>query len=114
MEYELEVEPIRKFSLSCCALCQLSISNENSLEEIKQVIQDLKWEANSRESFYTPGRPRVPGGEKSCFVIISPGEDILEKNLIKLGFSCVVQSFPRRRGYPKTGELKMYFLTFSD
>ena len=115
--YKLEVEPIQKFQTACCALATLSVGNNNSISEIKEAILRLKEESESR-NFYTPGRQRIPYGEKSVFTIISPGEDgldnpnRLEYKLVKCGFKFLTE-LPRRKGYPK-GILKMYFLTFSD
>lgn len=95
-----------KWQLSCCALCQITASNKTPIEELQYHIDKLKLEAKNNWHYTNRN-----SGERACFVIVSPGEDILEKNLINLGFKQVA-TFDRRNGYPKTGFLKMYFLNW--
>lgn len=95
---------MEKVTTGCCALCQIhKISNETSIVEIAHEIEKLRKEmlANT-EVYITTGN-----GQTAVFVIVSPGEFILEKNLIKLGFENK-HIFPRRVGYPPVGDLKMY------
>ena len=106
--YELYDYGIQKIPTSCCALCQLSINNTHTLKEIKEEIEQLKKEAYIREWKPVDGKEY---GQRACFVIVSPGEDILERNLLKLKFK-YIHSFNRRHGYPQTGELKMYILNW--
>ena len=48
-------------------------------------------------------------GQTATFTIVSPGEDVLEQNLIELGYT-LSHTFPRRVGYPDVGDLKMYII----
>ncbi len=98
---------IVKISTSCCALCQLSIGNGHTLKEISREVRELKKQAYERE--WKPAHGKMYG-QRACFVIVSPGEDKLEENLLKLKFTHI-STFPRRYGYPE-GELKMYILSF--
>lgn len=116
MFQEEQIPPVEVYQTPCCALAFLSANNNNSIEEIQEEINRMKKEAYSR-NFYTPGRQRIPYGQKSCMIVVSVGEDVLERNLIKLGFSCIVDgvknnNFPRRHGY-KPGQLKLYYLNFA-
>lgn len=101
----MEVFEIGKIATSCCALCQLSIQNFHTKEEIKEQLDLLKRQAYVKEWKPKDGKYY---GQRACFVIISPGEDKLEQNLIELKFQHVF-TFPRRYGYPE-GELKMYII----
>lgn len=95
---------MQKTTTACCALCQLNDVNDfTSLEHFKYVLDKLKTEKeNNKEVGITTGN-----GQTAVFVIVSPGENVLESNLIKLGFENKHQ-FERRVGYPKEGDLKMY------
>jgi hypothetical protein len=98
---------ITKTRTDCCALCQLSrVNNNTPIDAIEDKLEQLRvqMEANV-EVGVTTGR-----GQTAVFTIISPGEDILEENLIQLGFNEIAH-FPRRRGYPDIGVLKMMFKT---
>lgn len=101
----LEDYDIFKISTSCCALCQLSLNNQHTRKEIEHELDLLKKEAYEREWRPIDGKMY---GQRACFVIVSPGEDILERNLIRLSFEHVF-TFPRRNGYPE-GDLKMYII----
>lgn len=107
-DYEIEDNGIIKIPTSCCALCQLSMNNSHTLKEIEAEIKRLEKEAYIKEWKPNDGKYY---GQRACFVIVSPGEDILEKNLIKLKFKHV-HNFNRRHGYPQIGELKMYILNW--
>lgn len=102
-----EFEPIVGFSTTCCALLILSIKEYHSLEQIKSVIDWVKRDSNSKN--WTPDNRM--GGERNFQVVISPGENELRKNLIKLGFHKMASNLPRRRGYPG-GTLEFYLLSF--
>lgn len=95
---------MEKVTTGCCALCQIhKINNETSIVEIAHEIEKLRKEMLANEEVYiTTGN-----GQTAVFVIASPGEFILENNLIKLGFENK-HTFPRRVGYPPIGDLKMY------
>ncbi len=95
---------ISKKQLSCCALCQITAGDEDSIESINTQIEQLKEEAKLE---WNPGDRT--SGERAAFVIVSPGETILASNLKKLGFEPITE-FNRRNGYPKTGLLTMWFL----
>lgn len=103
---DIRTKTAAKYQLSCCALCQITATNSTPIKEIEYHINRLKEEAKEDWNFMDRR-----SGERACFVIVSPGEDILEKNLIKLGFKKIT-TFDRRNGYPKTGFLKMYFLNW--
>src|SRR5690554_4141233 len=95
---------MNKVTTGCCALCQLEkINNDTSIIHLEYVINKLKQEMiDNKEVGITTGN-----GQTAVFSIVSPGEDILEKNLIQLGFE-KKHTFKRRVGYPETGDLKMY------
>lgn len=95
---------MRKITTGCCALCQLDkLNNKTSEKDIKNVLDNLKieMEANTEVGITTGN------GQTATFTIVSPGEDILENNLINLGY-VHVHSFSRRKGYPELGDLKLY------
>lgn len=98
---------VRRHAMPCCALCQITASNNDSLEAIKHKINTIKdesknpnWKAGENNGY----------GQRAAFVIVAPGEDLLENNVIKLGFEKVAV-FDRRVGY-MPGILKMYFLNW--
>jgi len=95
---------MRKVQTGCCALCQLDkVSNDTSLTELEWALEVLKRQKEENtEVGVTTGN-----GQTATFTIVSPGEDELEKNLIKLGYT-MVWEFERRKGYPKEGNLKLY------
>jgi hypothetical protein len=92
---------VRKFQLPCCALCQLTANDDDSIRHITRALDILKAEAKYH---WTPGNR--DSGERAAFVIVAPGEDRLEKNLKTLKFEKVYE-FSRRNGYAE-GTLKMY------
>jgi hypothetical protein len=102
METRTQRRSIVKYSTDCCALCQLSITDSNTKEEIKRVIARLKREARSKNYLYT-GKQR---GQKAVFVITTPTERNLVKNLQEIGFKSTFE-FERREGYP-SGNLIMW------
>lgn len=89
----------------CCALAQICCSNNTPIEELCGQINRMKdeakmiWNTKTRMS-----------GERACYVIISPGEDILRNNLKLLNFQ-KTYVFNRRNGYPK-GMLEMWMLSW--
>lgn len=95
---------LMKTQLPCCALCQISATDDTPIEALKEQIEELKEDAKQHWNY----RDRT-SGERAAFVIVSPGETILEHNLQQLKFKKIAM-FPRRNGYPTTGDLKMYFL----
>lgn len=96
---------VKKHQLACCALCQISAGNEDSMQSIQAELNKLQVEA---QNVWT--RKNRASGERAAFVIVAPGEDNLEKNLIDLGFQ-ETAVFNRRNGYTP-GILKMYFLNW--
>ena len=95
---------MRKVTTGCCALCQLDrVSNDTPITSLEWSLEILKRqkEANTEVGISTGN------GQTATFTIVSPGEDKLEDNLIKLGYTKVWE-FERRKGYPKEGNLKMY------
>lgn len=97
---------MQKTRTACCALCQINnVNNGTSIDYLQYAIDKLKVEKiNNTEVGITTGN-----GQTAVFVIVSPGEYNLEKNLITLGFINIHQ-FERRVGYPPMGDLKMYIL----
>lgn len=95
---------MRKLTTGCCALCQIDqVNNETKIEELDFALSLLKRQKDENtEVGFTTGK-----GQTATFTIVSPGEDILENNLIELGYTKVWE-FERRRGYPKEGNLKLY------
>lgn len=98
---DIEGKTTRKWQLSCCALFQLTAISDTSLEELEWQINKAKTE--SKQKWNPRNRD---SGERGCFTIVSPGEDRLRTNLIRLNFSKVWE-FPRRNGYPD-GILEMW------
>ena len=95
---------MEKHRTDCCALMQLSrVDNNTSLGALKAVIKKLTKEkyANTEVGITTGN------GQTAIFTIVSPGEDILAKNLVEVGFKAV-HTFERRVGYPPVGDLTMY------
>lgn len=95
---------MRKITTGCCALCQLDqVSNHTSITEFEWALEVLKRQKEENtEVGITTGN-----GQTATFTIVSPGEDKLEANLIKLGYTHV-WTFERRKGYPATGDNKLY------
>lgn len=93
-----------KIRTQCCALCQLAqVGDYTPKEELEEKLEQLKEEkARNTEVGISTGN-----GQTAVFIIVSPGEDILEQNLLELGFENK-HLFERRVGYPKEGDLKMY------
>lgn len=98
---------IKLSKTKCCALAQLSISNEVSINTIDAALNKLKIEADKEHPVGSPS-----GGERCVFCIVSHGEDALRKNLKELGFK-EIYKFPRRNGYPNPEFLlEMWVYTF--
>lgn len=95
---------MQKTTTACCALCQInSVDDYTTITQLKNATKILHRQMlDNKEVGITTGN-----GQTAVFVIVSPGEKILEKNLQSLGFANK-HSFERRIGYPKTGDLKMY------
>lgn len=92
-----------KFTTSCCALCQIAdVGNHTSKKEIQDAIDQLTKESKQH---YVPGDDSG-NGQKAVFIISTPTETVLRKNLKKLGFS-EIHTFERRTGYPE-GMLTMH------
>jgi len=96
---------IQKHQTACCALCQLTASNEDSLEALDEAVNKIKKSANR---LWTP--VDKSGGERAIYVIVAPGESKLENNLERLNF-CLIAIFQRRNGYIN-GQLGMWMLKF--
>lgn len=95
---------MRKVTTGCCALCQIDrVSNDTPIDAIEMALGMLsrQKEANTEVGITTGN------GQTATFTIVSPGEDQLEANLIKLGYTFVWE-FERRKGYPATGNNKLY------
>ncbi len=94
---------IKRFTTECCALGQLSLGNQHSVEEIQKVLDEIRSE--SKEKWWGKSKE---GGDRAIFVITTPSEETLAENLKKIGFQSVSQ-FPRRNGYPE-GMLTMWII----
>lgn len=94
---------IEKHMTDCCALCQLSrVNNKTPKKVIQNILEKMSIEKkNNTEVGISTGK-----GQTAVFTIVSPGEDVLRKNLKSLGFKKVT-TFERRVGYPE-GMLDMY------
>lgn len=103
----MERQPIRFHHTTCCSLLIASMKNYHTHEEISDFLNKTKTSADSG-SWYESG---MEGGERNVLCMISPGENELETNLIKLGFKNIANDVPRRMGYPE-GTLKMYLLSW--
>ncbi len=88
----------------CCALSLIhGVNNQTSLTLLKDRIEQYK----QLREINAIGLPKGIGA--TCFqCVTSPGEDILESNLIKLGFKHI-HTFKRRTGYAE-GMNKLYVL----
>lgn len=95
---------IKKFPTDCCALCQLSMSNETSFDEIRATLTQLKQEAYAQDYLNTDKTM----GQKAAFVITTPSELLLVDKLIMFGFKRAFH-FERREGY-EPGILTMWFI----
>lgn len=100
---------IEKYRTKCCALAQLSLSNDHYFEEIKSVIEEMKDEAITEMNMYE--RNTFGTHERAVFVITLPHENILVENLQKLGFE-EIATFHRRNCYPEDSMLKMWLLSW--
>lgn len=94
----------RKSITQCCALSQISAGNHTPKASIARIL----WVAQRQKKYNWYGTPHG-NGEKAFICIVVPGENVLEQNLIELGFKDIAQ-FERRSGYPEIGNLKMYFI----
>lgn len=104
--FRIIVDPVRKYSTDCCALCHLTMGNYTPIEDIYAAVNKLKEEAPT-ENWLGKGKEK---GQRAAFTIVTPYERILEENLIEVGFRHIA-TFDRRNGYPE-GKLKMYFYNF--
>lgn len=106
---EIYISGITRYKTHCCALSQLSISNDNSLNEIKDVINKMK---NTAIQSMNPHQIINYGShERAAFVITLPEETNLVKNLQELGFEEIAE-FHRRNCYPEDSFLKMWILSW--
>lgn len=86
---------VSRYRTNCCALGQLSLNNDHPQSLIKEVIEEIKNEVNN---VGVSPMSRLYG-ERAIFVsVLIPGEEILEKNLIELGFKYIYE-FHRRAVY---------------
>ena len=90
--------------MSCCAMAQISIQDNEPLANIKAFIRKATRERNE---IWNPLDRQ--SGETMLIVTVSPWEDNLRTNLLSLGFE-FTKSLPRRKGYPKVGVIEMYTL----
>lgn len=96
---------IQKHQTACCALCQLTASNEDSYADLRDAIDKIR-----QEALYSWTPENREGGERAIYVIVAPGEFKLEDNLEKLFFYQIAR-FKRRNGYTP-GQLRMWMLKF--
>lgn len=98
---------IQRFRTGCCALGQFSLTNDDSVEEIKRAIDYIKEESNQPIDITCRN-----GGERAIFVItISEKEDVLEKKLEEIGFEQIYE-FHRRSCYPEDSMLKLWIISW--
>lgn len=100
---------INRFKTHCCALTQLSINNDHTLEEIQSVIDERKKEALEFMDFHQ--QMNYGTNERAVFVITISRETKLIENLQKLGFKEIAE-FHRRNYLPEDSMLKMWLLSW--
>jgi hypothetical protein len=108
IDEESEFMPVMGHGSTCCSLFTLTLKNYHTYDGIKSAIDYIKKDSNSR--VFSPKDRSF--GERNLQVICSPGEQELEINLKKLGFSCLSDKMTRRKGYPAPNKLKLYMLSF--
>lgn len=96
---------VERHTLSCCALAQITCHDFDSLADIRFEIDKIKLEAKYKWYQVEYGHG---WGQRAAFVITTPNELNLVRNLKKLKFKPLT-TFERRVGYPP-GELTMWFL----
>jgi hypothetical protein len=102
----IERGTISRFKTYCCALGQLSLSNDHSLEFIKNAVEFLK------EENETPAHSHERNGhERAYFVMTLPEEEKLEENLAKVGFIHLT-TIHRRNYAPEDSMLKMWMISW--
>lgn len=89
----------------CCGLGTLSMGNNVTLQQIQEVIDDIKKESSVNDS------NRRNGAEKAVFVITLPTEKTLEHTLEEFGFKMIYE-FHRRDCYPQNDLLKMWIYSW--
>lgn len=95
---------MKKVITDCCALCQIAkVGNNTPINNLEWGLEILKRQKDEN----TEVGISTGNGQTATFTVVSPGEDILEANLIKLGYTKVWE-FERRKGYPATGNNKLY------
>lgn len=90
----------------CCAFSQINADNTTPKHSIEKIL----WRAKKQRRFEWYGEDHG-AGERAFFCIVCPHENILEQNLVELGFK-IIMKFDRRNGYPNTGQLKMFAINF--
>lgn len=107
--YDEQVSPPYYHGSTCCAIGILSLSSNHSIQEIKEILAHIKQDSLTKR--FSPAE-RLFGERNIITIVVSPKENILEQNLIKVGYRCIAENLPRRNGYPKDANLKMYLYSF--
>jgi len=102
-----EPSEIVKYVTNCCALAQLSLNNDHTLNEIKGVIDEMKSEYKNEMTIGQ--RMNFGTHERAVFVITLEYEEPLVKNLVELGFREIAK-FHRRICYPQDELLTVWLL----
>jgi hypothetical protein len=106
MEIKFSFAPnIKRFGTDCCALGQLSLQDDTPKEAILDALGQI--EGESTERWYGKSKD---GGDRAIFVITTPAEQNLVRNLVEIGFQKIAE-FPRRVGYPE-GMLTMWLISW--
>lgn len=105
--YPDTLAPIYSHGSTCCSICFMSAQNYHSAKEIKEAVNHIITDSNSRT--FSPAERNY--GEKNILVITTPTEAQLEKNLKIVGFECIKSGLKRRKGY-SPGTLKMWLYSF--
>lgn len=88
--------------MHCCAMAQISMNESDTLEDIKMVVRKATKDRNKTWNYLNRD-----SGETMLMVTVSPHETKLPANLLLAGFE-LTKSFPRRKGYPAEGDIKLY------
>jgi len=92
---------------SCCALAQMCVMDQESVESIKICIERAKAESEQYTKWLPVGYSApATGGERALFCITTPAETNLEKKLEEAGFRYLT-SINRRYCYQDHGTAKL-------
>lgn len=97
---------VKKHQTTCCAFAIITANNEDSLSDIKRMVDKTKRE--SKEYWHYTDRE---SGERTLACFVTYNENVLEKNLKLLNFK-FMGNIPRRNGYLPNIDNKLYLLSW--